>query len=297
MGGQTGARLPEELAGVEEGLGRDAADAQAGAAERCLPVHADHAHAELGGPDGGHVAARARADDCEVVALRLGHGAHTSRSIRTGILEALLDSDQEGHGLRAVYQTVIIGQCDVHHGADHDLTVHRHRPVLDLVHPENPGLRRVEDRGREQRAEDAAVGDGEGAAGEIVRRDLAVASPPGQFLDPALQVGQAERVRAPDHRHHEPALGAHRDAEMHLAMVDDVGAVDLGVDHGHIAERPDAGAAEQGHQPQIHAVPVAERFAVAPAGGQEGREIHLVERGEDGRGPLRLHEPLGDPAA
>ena len=34
---------------------------------------------------------------------------------------------------------------------------------------------------------------------------------------------------------------------------------------------------------------------MAPAGGQEGREIHLVERGEDRRGPLRLHEPLGDP--
>jgi DNA helicase II / ATP-dependent DNA helicase PcrA len=40
VGGQASACLPEELAGVEEGLGRDAADPQSRAAERRLAVHA-----------------------------------------------------------------------------------------------------------------------------------------------------------------------------------------------------------------------------------------------------------------
>lgn len=38
-----------------------------------------------------------------------------------------------------------------------------------------------------------AVGDGEGASGKLVGRDLALAASPGQVLDPALQ-GRADRA-------------------------------------------------------------------------------------------------------
>ena len=114
--------------------------------------------------------------------------------MRDGILEPLLDAHEEGHGLLAVDEPVIIGERDVHHRTDHDLTVHRHRPLLDLVHAEDAGLGRIQDRRREQRAEDAAVGDGEGAAGEIVGHQLAVARA-GRELGRSARSSSARRMR------------------------------------------------------------------------------------------------------
>jgi hypothetical protein len=49
-------------------------------------------------------------------------------------------------------------------GRDHDLAVLDDGAVLDRVHAEDRRLRRVDDRRGHQRAEGAAVGDGEGAA-------------------------------------------------------------------------------------------------------------------------------------
>ena len=61
----------ERVRVFEEGLGWNAAPQQAGAPERGLPLHHGHALAQLRGPDGGHVAARPRADDDGIVFL--GH--------------------------------------------------------------------------------------------------------------------------------------------------------------------------------------------------------------------------------
>src|SRR5262249_9064101 len=57
-----------DLARVEERLRGDAADVEAGAAERAILLDARHLHAELGGADGGRVAAGARPDHDEVEA-------------------------------------------------------------------------------------------------------------------------------------------------------------------------------------------------------------------------------------
>ena len=56
----------------------------------------------------------------------------------------------------------IIGRID-------DLVVDDDRPFLDGVHAQDAALRRVEDRRRQQRAEDPAVGDRERAAGQSRR--------------------------------------------------------------------------------------------------------------------------------
>jgi len=64
------------LGRIEQGLGRNAADIQTGAAERRLTVLADifidngHAHAELGAANGPHIAGRAGTDDNYVVGIR-----------------------------------------------------------------------------------------------------------------------------------------------------------------------------------------------------------------------------------
>jgi hypothetical protein len=78
---------------------------------------------------------------------------------------------------------VVVGEGDVHHRPDLDLVADGDRLPLDLVHAEDAGLRRVEDRRRRQRALDAAIGDREGAAREIVDRQLAVARLAGEGGD------------------------------------------------------------------------------------------------------------------
>src|SRR5690606_2971919 len=64
---QLGPGLLVEEARLQQRLAGDAAHAHAGAAERLLALDHAHVEAELRGADGGHVAARARADDDHVV--------------------------------------------------------------------------------------------------------------------------------------------------------------------------------------------------------------------------------------
>ena len=66
-------RLLDHLRGVQQGLGRDAADVQADAAERGPALHQHHLLAEIGGAEGRRVAAGAGAEHQHlrvVVALR-----------------------------------------------------------------------------------------------------------------------------------------------------------------------------------------------------------------------------------
>ena len=106
---------------------------------------------------------------------RLAIAAQTSSSSRSGFSTHSLIAHQELHRLAAVDEAVVVGQGQVHHRPDHDLVVDDDRPLLDRVHAEDGALRRVQDRRRQQRAEDAAVGDREGAALQVVDGDLAVA--------------------------------------------------------------------------------------------------------------------------
>ena len=66
------AGLLEQMRGVQQRLGRDAADIEAGAAERAALLDAGHLEPELGRLDRGHVAARPAADDHQIVP-RLAH--------------------------------------------------------------------------------------------------------------------------------------------------------------------------------------------------------------------------------
>lgn len=53
---------------------------------------------------------------------------------------------QERHRLAPVDNAMIVGQGDVHHWANDNLPVERHRTFLNLVHAQDAYLRRVEDR-------------------------------------------------------------------------------------------------------------------------------------------------------
>src|SRR6185436_802781 len=95
-----------------------------------------------------------------------------------GLLDRELDRDEELHRLGPVDEPVVVGESEVHHRADSDLSrILRvfDRAVLDGVHAEDAGLGRVEDRRGHERPVDAAVGDGEGAALEVAEGQPAVA--------------------------------------------------------------------------------------------------------------------------
>ena len=129
--------------------------------------------AELSRADSADIAARAGADDDQIEGV--AHDQSPSRS-PSRIFDRFLDPDEEGHRFLAVDDPVVIGQRQIHHRPDLDLAGDRDRPFLNLVHAQNGGLRRVDDRRRHQRAVDAAIGDAEGAARQLVELELPVPS-------------------------------------------------------------------------------------------------------------------------
>ena len=54
-----------------------------------------------------------------------------------GVLDGFLDAHEEGHGLFAVDQPVVVGEREIHHRPRHDLAVAHHGALLGTVHAEN----------------------------------------------------------------------------------------------------------------------------------------------------------------
>ena len=86
----------------------------------------------------------------------------------------------------------------VHHRTDLDLAVDGHRAVLRLVQSQDGHLRVVDDRRADQRAEHPAVGDGEGAAGQVLHGELAVAGALAEVGDLLLDVGESQLLGVTD---------------------------------------------------------------------------------------------------
>ena len=80
-------------------------------------------------------------------------------------------------------------------------------------------------------------------------------------------------------------------------MVDDLGAVDGGVDRRELLQRVGRGLGEEAHEAQLDAVGLLEAFAQLLAHGHHLAQVHLVEGGEHGDGVLGLHHAFGDALA
>ena len=70
---------------------------------------------------------------------------------------------------------MIIRQRQIHHRPDLDFAVDGYGFVFDGVQAEDRGLRKVDDGCAHEGAEDAAVADGEGAAGHVFDGEFVVA--------------------------------------------------------------------------------------------------------------------------
>lgn len=58
-----------------------------------------------------------------------------------GVLNHVLDPLEEGDGLAAIDQPVVIGECDVHDGPRDNVLTHHHCPLIDRVHAQDGRLR------------------------------------------------------------------------------------------------------------------------------------------------------------
>lgn len=65
----------------------------------------------------------------------------------TGVLDVLLYLDQESDGLPAVEKSVVVGERQVHHGADFNLAVDRNGPLLDGMQTKDSYTRSVRHTG------------------------------------------------------------------------------------------------------------------------------------------------------
>ena len=189
---------------------------------------------------------------------------------------------------------MVIGEGQIHHGADLDLAADHHGPLLDLVHAQNARLGRVQDRRRHQRTIDAAIGDGEGAALHLLQLQGAVAGALAEVGDGLLDLGEAHAVRVAHHGNHEALLGAHRNAQMVIVLVDEVGPIDLRVDGRDLLEGLGAGLHEEAHEAELGAMLLLEDILVAGAQGHDLAHVDLVEGRQHGGGVLGVLEAARD---
>ena len=88
------------------------------------------------------------------------------------------------------------------------------------------------------------------------------------------------------HWHNEALLRADRDPDMVIVLVDDIRAIDLSIDGGNFFQRLDAGAHEETHEAELHAVFLLEQVLVLIAHMHHSAHVDLVEGREHGGGVL-----------
>ena len=103
-----------------------------------------------------------------------------------------------------------------------------------------------------------------------------------------------EPVAIAHDRHDEALVRADGDAEVIVIFVDDIGAVDLGVDGGHLPQRGGARLHEKSHEAEFYAVLLFECVLVTGAQGHDFGHVGLVEGRQHGGGILRVLEPPRD---
>lgn len=74
-----------------------------------------------------------------------------------GVFNESLDALEGGDSVASVDDSVVVGEGDVHHWANFDLVVDDMSALVDGVHSQDGRLRRVDDWGSHEGAEDSTV--------------------------------------------------------------------------------------------------------------------------------------------
>src|SRR5258708_22781609 len=103
---------------------------------------------------------------------------------------------------------MIVTQCEIHHRSYLNLFSNCYRSILDLMHPKNTALRRVENRCAEQGSINAAVGNGENTAHQVIELQFSFPRFGGEFGYILLELRATFLVTISNNRHHQSTFGA-----------------------------------------------------------------------------------------
>ena len=161
------------------------------------------------------------------------------------------------------------------------------------MHTQDRALRRVNDRGRHQRAEYAAVGNGEVTAGQVVYGQLAVAAFHSQLFDVFLDVSHTQGIHITQNRGHQATRGRNRHADVKVVVVNHVIAVDRGVHFRVAFQRFNHRLHVEGHKAQTDTVTFFKRVTVLLTQVHDWLHVHFVEGGQHRGGVFRFQQTLG----
>ena len=143
-------------------------------------------------------------------------------------------------------------------------------------------MRWIEDGRAEERSVDAAVGNGEDTALQVLDGDGAVAGffrVEGEVL---LEFGERLAVGIADDRNNESAFRADGDTDVIKVVLHQFLAIEARVDLGLALEGVDHRFDEKRHEAELDAVFGGEGFLDVGAKLHDGRHVAFVECGEDG---------------
>ena len=181
---------------------------------------------------------------------------------------------------------MVVRHGKVVHGANHHHPVFHHGPVFGRVYAQNGGLGRVNDGGGQHGAKRAAIADREGAAGHLFNAQLAVARLDAVLGNFFLNLCKAHLVSIAQNRHHQTTWRAYRNANVKVAVVDDVIAIDRRIEQREFFQRMDCRLDEKAHEAQLDAVLFFKLFLHAFAHIHHRGHVDFVEGRQNGIGRL-----------
>src|SRR6516164_1575076 len=173
---------------------------------------------------------------------------------------------------------MVVTERQIHHWSNLYLTVHSHGARHDFVHAKNSALRRIQNRGGEERSVHSAVGDRKRAALQVFDLEFSNTRSRGIIGDVTFELGKALLIHIAHDRHNESTLGADGDTDIAVIVLNKVITVDATVDYGYSFERFHACFNEEGHQTEFDAVLFRELVLPFPAQFLDGDHVAFIER-------------------
>ena len=189
---------------------------------------------------------------------------------------------------------MIVRQSQIHHRTDNYLTVDCHWTLKDVVHAQDRGLRRVNDRGRHHRTESTTVGDSESTTGHFVDRQFAVTGFFTVGSDAAFDFSQAHQFGVTQNRNHQTTVAGNSYTDIGEAVVNNVGTVDRGVNGREAFQCFGSCFHEERHEAQAYAVVgLLEQVLVLRTQCHDFSHVHFVKSGQHRHVRLRFNQTLG----
>ena len=162
------------------------------------------------------------------------------------------------------------------------------------MHAKDGRLGRVDDGGGQHGAENTAIGNREGATGHFFDAEFSIAGLGAVLGNFFLDVGKAHLVGIAQDRHHQTTRRTHRNTDVKVTVVDDVVAIDRGIEHRVFLQCMDRRFDKEAHEADFDAMLFFKLILEALAHFHHRRHVDLVEGGQYGIGGLRLQQALRD---